>query len=111
MREQLERFLTAIGATARVKRDVCGDFFIPTRHGHVYSSGDGYIVFFSFTDHSTRWTNMKKRLGGFEVTQDGDDEGCIYIDTLDYLPPSGLRKAIGLRKKHPAPPHLVKYQF
>jgi hypothetical protein len=114
-RERLLEFLTAIGATARLERDGCGDFFIPTRWGHIYRDGTGYLVFFSFTGHPRRWNNMKRRLGGFRVTQDGDDEGCIHIDTLDYLPPNGLRKCVGLRKRGKSNPdaanHLRKYRF
>ena len=108
---QLRKFLTFCHVSARVQRDNCGDPVINGHNGHIYCDGDGFLVFLSFTNRPLRWTSAKKRLSPFVIRQDGDDEGCIHIDDPQRVSSRVIRSIIGLRKKHPPPKHLQKYQF
>jgi hypothetical protein len=58
-----------------------------------------------------KWRNLKKRLASFcQVTQDGDDEGCLRMRALPRTPEQVvlIRKAVGLPKRRPAPAHAFK---
>jgi hypothetical protein len=47
-----------------------------------------------------KWTKLKSRLSFCEVTQDGDDEGCLRL--MDLPTPEQailIRKALGLSQK------------
>ncbi len=52
------------------------------------------------TESPRRWTGIKKRLGFCRLTQDGDDEGCLYLERLPKADEAVLiREAIGIRKR------------
>jgi hypothetical protein len=63
----------------------------------------------STSESPRRWTGIKKRLGFCRLTQDGDDEGCLYLDRLPKADEAVLiREAIGIRKRrHLTPEALV----
>ena len=109
----LKQFLDVCRASAPIRRDRCGDPYIPCRNGHIYRNGIGYLVFLSFTDRPRTWNSAKKRLLPYKVTQDGDDEGCIDIFNPFVVPASIIRAVVGLRKRgrSDAAKHLEKYRF
>lgn len=46
------------------------------------------------------WTHTKKRLGFCEVTQDGDDEGCLRLRALPTADQAVvIRDVLGIRKR------------
>jgi hypothetical protein len=107
----LQALLIALDASPRaLQRDLCrregrvGDWAICGRLGHVYPHGQGYLlcVLADERDQSARrWTNVKARLAGLcRVTQDGDDEGALYLDRLPAPHEAGvIREALGIRRK------------
>jgi hypothetical protein len=47
-----------------------------------------------------KWTNIKAQLVFARLTQDGDDEGCFYLDRLPTQAEAGpVRHALGIRKR------------
>jgi hypothetical protein len=70
------------------------------KHGHIVADGKGWLIVVETDESSRRWTNVKRRLLFCRITQDGDDEGCIY---LDRLPTTGeaeaIRDAIHVKRK------------
>jgi hypothetical protein len=47
-----------------------------------------------------KWTNIKAQLDFARLTQDGDDEGCFYLDRLPAQAEAGpLRDALGIRRR------------
>ena len=47
-----------------------------------------------------KWTNIKSSLAFAKLTQDGDDEGCFYLDRLPTQAEAGaIRDALGIRKR------------
>jgi hypothetical protein len=81
-----------------------GDWAIYGRLGHIYPDGAGYLlcVVADERDQSARrWNNVKARLARIcELTQDGDDEGCLYLDRMPAAHEAGLiREALGIRRK------------
>jgi hypothetical protein len=79
-RLHLEAFLTAVdGSPGALERPNCrgwiGDYQITGKHGHVLADQPGYLLYVV-----QRWKKAKQRLPG-SVTQDGDDEGIIRLDS------------------------------
>ena len=91
------------------RRDACGDYRLEGKNGHVYVDGDGFLVFLQFTDQPRMWTHAKHVLDG-EVTQNGNDEGCIWIAGGNA---EIFRRIIGFRKRLPATvaDHLRTHRF
>ena len=89
-REALLLLVGALGVRdAALRRDECGDWRITGRLGHVYAVPGGFQMYFrgapDFEELTTSqgWTWCKKAMEGFAVvTQDGDGEGCLFIDRL-----------------------------
>jgi hypothetical protein len=104
-RASLIALLIALDASPRsLRRDECGDYAIEGKQGHVYTNGPGYLFYVS-TGSPRRWTNIKKRLAFCNITQDGDDEGCLHLDRLPALHEAGLiREALGIKRKRQLTP-------
>jgi hypothetical protein len=111
-RASLKALLAALDASeVALKRDLvrsegrAGDWAIYGKLGHVYGDGDGYLLCVVADDERDqsvrRWTNVKARLAGIcRVTQDGDDEGCLYLDRLPASHEAGvIREALGIKRK------------
>jgi hypothetical protein len=111
-RASLKALLAALDASeTTLRRDLvrsegrAGDWAIYGKLGHVYGDGDGYLLCVVADDErdesARRWTNVKARLAGIcRVTQDGDDEGCLYLDRLPAPHEAGvIREALGIKRK------------
>jgi hypothetical protein len=111
-RASLKILLAALDASeTMLRRDLVrgegrsGDWSIRGRLGHVYPDGDGYLVCVVADDEreqsARRWTNVKARLAAFcRLTQDGDDQGCLYLDRLPAPHEADvIREALGIRKR------------
>jgi hypothetical protein len=112
-KQYLEAMLTALDASPRaLERPMCrgwiGDWQISGSDGHIMTDGRGFVFYIS-TESPRRWTGKKKRLGFCRLTQDGDDEGCFYLERLPTADEAVLiREAIGIRKRrHLTPEALV----
>ena len=91
----------------RLKRDQCGDTFIPGTSGHIfdgYNSGLGVYV----SPCSVRgWTFARRAMesAGMTIRQNGDDEGIAVFD-----PTNAEQARLAIRLTHarvrrmPAPP-------
>jgi hypothetical protein len=68
--------------------------------GHIYADGAGYLLYVSTGESARRWNNIKHGLAFCRVTQDGDDEGCLYLDRLPVPHEAvAIRDALGIRKR------------
>lgn len=101
-RIQQKGLLAALNARARaLRRDECGAWRILGKRGSIHTWGDGETWVLFVAGRSARhWTAIKNRLPFCDVTQDGDDEGCLR---LHWLPTpeqaAAIRDALGIRKK------------
>lgn len=102
-REPLVALLDALDASPRcLERPNCrgwvGDWQITGKHGHAMTHGTGYL----FYAHATprRWTSIKQSLPFYKLSQDGDDEGILYLDRLPAAAEAeAIRDAISIRKR------------
>jgi hypothetical protein len=112
-RASLKALLAAIDASeVALRRDLVrgegrsGDWSICGRLGHVYPDGDGWLLLCVVANDereqsARRWTNVKARLADIcRVTQDGDDQGCLYLDRLPAPHEAAvIREALGIKRK------------
>jgi hypothetical protein len=107
-KQHLEAMLTALDASLRALERI-GDWQIVGNNGHIMTDGRGFVFYVSTSESPRRWTGIKKRLGFCRLTQDGDDEGCLYLERLPKADEAVLiREAIGIRKRrHLTPEALV----
>lgn len=99
-RPALLKLVEALGCRdAALRRDECGDWRINGKFGHIYAvpgipwggmeKTEGFQLYFrgaaEFEEPSTSkaWTWAKKSLEPFcRVTQDGEEEGMLFLDRL-----------------------------
>jgi hypothetical protein len=82
-RPRLLELLKALDARAScLRRDECGDWAIFGRLGHIYAVPEGYQLLVTTDESPRRWTGVKKRLGFCRLSQDGDDEGSLFLNRL-----------------------------
>jgi hypothetical protein len=120
-----------------LRRDECGDWAIFGKRGHIYAvpligpaevaNGVPITVGFQLVigtaiEHESRnssrqWTADKKRLAFCEVTQDGDEEGCMILDRMPTKAEAvliraviGIPKARHLSDDHPLRAHSFRVQ-
>ena len=90
-----------------LRRDECGDWRVEGRNGHVYAvpgsldrpATPGFQI---YAAGSARWWSFaKKALTPFaEITNDGDDEGMLFLDRLPTADEAEtIRQYVGLAKK------------
>jgi hypothetical protein len=81
-------------------RGFIGDWQVTGTGGHIMADGAGYLLYIKPGKSAKRWNNVKKALSFTQVTQDGDDEGCLH---LDRLPPPAeavlIREELGIRRR------------
>jgi hypothetical protein len=108
LRQSLDRFAKALNSAPRaLRRDECGDWRINGKCGHVYAiSGtledpgrEGFLLYSG--DGSPRaWTFSKRALGFAKLTNDGDDEGMLFLDRLPTAAEAEIiRDRLGIRKR------------
>jgi hypothetical protein len=114
-REALLQLVAALGCRdACLRKDECGDPRIVGKLGHIYAvpgtldrrTTPGFLICFrgaaEFEEpaSSRAWTFAKQAMAFAEVTQDGDEEGVLF---LDRLPSAGeaeiIRLKLGIAKK------------
>jgi hypothetical protein len=107
-KQHLEAMLTALDASLRALERI-GDWQIVGNNGHIMTDGRGFVFYVSTSESPRRWTGIKKRIGFCRLTQDGDDEGCLYLERSPKADEAVLiREAIGIRKRrHLTPEALV----
>src|SRR5262245_32650567 len=83
-RAQQKVLLAALnGCDRALRRDECGAWRISGSRGSIHTWGDAKSWVLYVTCHSGQhWTWAKKRLGFCQVTEDGDDEGCLRLQSL-----------------------------
>ena len=108
-KQHLGAMLTALDVSPRALERPIGDWQIAGNSGHIMTDGRGFLLYVSTSESPRRWTGIKKRLGFCRLTQDGDDEGCLYLERLPKADEAVLiREAIGIRKRrHLTPEALV----
>jgi hypothetical protein len=81
-KDRLEQLREALnGAFNSLRRDECGTWRLLGSRGHIYRDGDGWLLFVACRS-GLHWTYTKRRLALCRLTQDGEDEGCLYLDRL-----------------------------
>jgi hypothetical protein len=120
-RDHLDSFLSAIDASPTalerpVRRGWIGDYQITGKRGHVLAAQPGYLLYANTPERdephpdrqdrklcygsARKWTNIKAQLAFAKLTQDGDDEGCLYLDRLPTQAEAGpIRDALGIRRR------------
>jgi hypothetical protein len=92
-----------------LRRDECGDYTIIGKLGHIYTDDQGFLLYVTAPGSPRRWSLVKRRLAFCSLKQDGDDEGCLYLDRLPEPAEAELiREALGIRnRRHLSPEQLV----
>jgi hypothetical protein len=105
-RAQQQRLVAALNVRARtLGRDECGDWRISGRHGHIHVDGRGWLLY--VTDR--RWSWVKSRLDFCTVTQDGDDEGCLYMRALPTPSQAAtIQHVLGIHKRKATDPARIE---
>ena len=81
-----------------LRKDECGDWAIFGKVGHIYAVPNGFQLVI-FMSSAAKWNHVKERLNFCEVTQDGDEEGCLILAKLPSTEQGLLiRKALGIFK-------------
>lgn len=98
-RPALLKLAEALGCRdACLRRDECGDWRINGKYGHIYAvpgipwggmeKMEGFQLYFrgaaEFDEPSSSrgWTFAKEAMSFAKVTQDGDEEGMLFLDRL-----------------------------
>lgn len=100
IKPELEQLIEALNCslTARVK-DECGDWRIVGRRGHIYAEPEGFYIFHD-AGSKRGWANAKWEMRFCKVTQDGDDEGFLFLDHLpDRQEAHVILDRIGIRRR------------
>jgi hypothetical protein len=105
-KERITQFADALEISHRnIDKDTCSQWTISGRRGHVQTSGyqSSYLLY--VVAHSNRkWSAIKRKAKafGWELTQDGDDEGCFRLGIPDGTQSDYLRALLGLRRRRRA---------
>jgi len=111
---RLRSLLVALNAWGRaLRRDDCNAWCIAGKgHGRIYSWGDGKTwVLYVRCRSEKHWLYTKRRLSFCEVTQDGDDEGCLRLHQLQLPTPDQaevIRDVLGIRKRVELTPETLE---
>jgi hypothetical protein len=99
-KDRIVQFADALRVSHRnIDKDLCRQWTITGRHGHVQTSGDGYVLY--VVAYSPRmWGAIKRKAKAFSwrVPQDGDSEGCFDIPLPDEAQAKFVRELLGLRR-------------
>jgi hypothetical protein len=101
-RWQQQQLLASLGAWDRaLRRDECNAWRINGKHGSIHTWGDRRSwVLFVECETAKQWTWAKKRLAFCEVTQNGDEGGCLRLHTLPTPAQAAvIRDVVGIRKR------------
>src|SRR5262245_19250217 len=90
---QREQLKALSGSKSALRLDDCGAWRIGGKRGHIYTfdaKGGGWVIFASCRS-ARHWQSLKRQLAFCAVSQDGTDEGCLWL--ID-LPSPGQAAAI-----------------
>lgn len=105
-KQRIEQFADALDISHRnIHKDSCGQWTISGDAGHLQTWGDqsSYLLYVSAYS-ARKWSAIKRKAEGFgwEITQDGDEEGCIHAGLPNEAQSDFLRSLLGLRRRrHP----------
>jgi hypothetical protein len=99
-REALFKFARALrSASTALRRDECGDPSISGARGHVHAVPGGFQLY-CVCETKQAWTWAKKGMAFAKVTQDGDEEGMLFMDRLPTPDEAEIiRRYCGIRSK------------
>ena len=106
-RQALLALMPALGCSdTALRRDECGGPVIIGSRGHIYAvcaaaAGPKKPGFQFFVSCETKmgWTYAKKALAFAKLTNDGDDEGAVFLDRLPTRSEAeAIRSYCGIRK-------------
>jgi hypothetical protein len=103
----LELAKALIARDNSLRRDECSDWRISGKHGHIYAipgslNRPGVLGFQLMVMGWTAngWNRAKKALAFADLTNDGDDEGVLFLDRLPTPEEAEvIRHYLGLAKK------------
>jgi hypothetical protein len=114
-REALLKLVEALGCWDRaLRRDECGDWRLVGKLGHIYAipgtldrkGVEGFQIYFRGAPEfeeptsSQAWTWAKKALAFCEVTNEGHDEGMLFLSRLPTAEEAEvIRDKLGIRKR------------
>jgi hypothetical protein len=101
-KERIERFAEASEISRRnVRKDECGQWTISGTGGHVQVFDDQSYLLYVVTYSARKWGAIKRKAKafGWELTQDGDDEGCFHVGLPNEHQSEYLRALLGLRRR------------
>jgi hypothetical protein len=91
---------TAAISTRNVVKNGCGQWTIKGKKGHLETFDDEFYLLYASTYSPRKWGALKRKAKflGWEITQDGDDEGCFRLGLPNPPQSIFLREVLGLRK-------------
>ena len=90
----------------RVKRDECGDPFIPGRRGKLYVYDESLLAVLFASSSKIAWSRTRRKLlgAGFALIQDGDTEGTASFDPLKPEQATLAIKVAGVKSRRRVSP-------
>ena len=102
-RQRIKLLAEAMEISLRhVRKDTCDQWGIVGRTGaHLQTYDDQSYLLYVVTYSTRKWGAIKRKAKalGCEVTQDGDDEGCICLGLPNKELAKFLRSLLGLRRR------------
>lgn len=111
-KERIEEFAEAIGISRRnIRKDLCGQWTISGKGGHLQTWADpsSYLLYVAaYSGRKWKAIKRKARPFGWELTQDGDCEGCFCLALPDEPQSDLLRALLGLRRRRQCRPSALE---
>jgi len=110
-RERIEQFADAADIS---RRNICNDtgqWTIKGTRGHVQTWGDPASYLLYLIAYSSRiWGAIKRKARTFDwqLTQDGEREGCFRLGLPDQTQSNYLRHLLGLRRRRKGQPSFTE---
>jgi hypothetical protein len=106
-KKRIEQFADALDISHRnIDKDDCGQWTISGDAGHLQTWADqsSYLLYVSAYS-ARKWSAIKRKAEafGWEVTQDGDAEGCLRVGLPNSTQSEFLRRLLRLRRKRSRP--------
>jgi hypothetical protein len=108
-RAALLKFAAALGSRSRALRpDECGDPRITGKAGHVYAvcgtidepKRPGFMIYAGDGETANAWNIAKRDLSFAKLVNDGDAEGCLFLDRLPAKAEADIiRKRLAIPKR------------
>jgi hypothetical protein len=100
-KERIEQLADALEISRRnLRKDECGQWTVSGKGRHLQTFDDQSYLLYVVAYSSRKWGAIKRKAKalGWEVTQDGDDEGCFRFGLPDAGQSKFLRELLGLRR-------------